>query len=602
MKSPMTTTRLSLSSTRDPVLSPDDNRATLFVLFTMLALAAFIYAPTVRYDFIANYDDFFYILNNAALEQGLSAAGIAWAFSTTYLANWHPLTWLSYLLDYELHGLKSGGYHLTNVLMHAVSGLVLFAALRALTGSHWRNAFVCALFVVHPLHVESVAWISERKDVLCGLFWFLTLWAYARYAKKKDGGRYALVLAAAAGALMSKAMAVTLPCTLLLLDAWPLRRIALEGPYNRLWFRQAGWLIAEKLPLFGGAVAVAIVTMAAQGAEGAVQTLESFTPGTRVVNAVAAYGGYLEKTVWPAGLAVFYPVPDAFPAVRFALGMAALVGGAGLSVSQFRRRPYILIGWLWFVGTLAPVIGLIQVGSQAMADRYAYIPHVGLFLAVVWGAVDWAVASLRRRTAVGWAGVAVVAALTIVAMQQVTYWRDGLTLFSRALAVTEQNFVAEHAVGFALEQRGDTEAARSHYARAIRYHPGFVDAYVSLADLLADEGRYESAVNALNAANAERPGHPAIAGALAATYLAWGSAAVADQEIRTAAERFAQAVEHDPENADARANYGTALAILGQTREAIEQFEAALALDPGNETARRNLARAREELRERAEN
>jgi hypothetical protein len=392
-----------------------------------------------------NFDDTDYVTRNPEVRAGLSAAGVAWAFTTTRASNWHPLTWLSLQLDASQYGGDAAwGFHLTNLLLHAASTVLLFATLRRMTGAVWRPAAVAALFAVHPAHVESVAWVAERKDVLSGLFWMLTLLAYAWYAERPGWRRYLLVAAPFALGLLAKPMLVTLPFVLLLLDYWPLRRWKSQIPnpksqgnpkpeipnpkHRPFWSLRLGisdflgiwdlrFGILEKLPLFALSAAACAVTVYAQRKGGAVNTLEQLPLGERLVNAVVAYAGYLGEMVWPARLAPFYPHPHGHVLLEQAVraGLALVVVTA---LVVWARRRYLVVGWLWFLGTLVPVIGLVQVGSQAMADRYTYLPYVGLFMAVVWGAAD-----LATRTPTRLRSIAAVAALLLGVWIPLGLWR-----------------------------------------------------------------------------------------------------------------------------------------------------------------------------------
>ncbi len=446
-----------------------------------LAFAAL--APALACDFV-NFDDFTYVIRNAQVKDGLSAAGVRWAFTTSRAANWHPLAWLSLQLDATLFGPGPLGFHLTNVLLHAANAALLFLALRALTGAFWRSAAVALLFAVHPLRVESVAWVSERKDVLSAAFGLLALAAYAGYARAPSLRRYLAVVAALLLSLLAKPMLVTLPCLLLVLDWWPLRRAREPRDWGRL--------AAEKLPLFALAAASSAVTVRAQAAEGAVMALEKLPLDARVGNAAVSYAVYLGKTVWPVNLAVLYPHPGGLPAWQVAaaaLLLAALTAGA---VALRRRAPYLLAGWLWYLGTLVPVIGLVQVGVQAYADRYTYFPQVGLLLAACWGAAD--LAGARARAALVTAGVVawILAGLT---WGQLGAWRDSLTLWRHAVRVAGESATGLSNLGETLEELKSFKEAEAYYRGAVRLDPESVQAYINLGNnlLKQDPPRYDDA-------------------------------------------------------------------------------------------------------------
>jgi hypothetical protein len=381
-----------------------------------------VFAPVLRNEF-TSYDDRTYVSANRHIQRGLSAEAVRWAFTTTRAANWHPVTWVSHMIDVTVFGLAPGPAHAVNLALHVANVLLLFVFFARTTGAAGRSAVVAALFAVHPLHVESVAWIAERKDVLSTLFWLLATWEYVEYARSRSTGRLALVAFLMALGLLAKPMLVTLPFTLLLLDRWPLGRAS------------AGWkaLVVEKLPLFALSIAACVATFLAQQAGGAVASVERFPAPVRVANAIWSYVAYLELTLWPRRLAVFYPHPgSSLPAWKVALAASILAAMTSLAVMLRRSRPYVLTGWLWYVGTLVPVIGLVQVGNQGMADRYTYVPLIGIFVIVAWTAASWG-----SHTTIP--AVAVVLALAAAARAQVMEWRDTVTVFTHALAVTGPN-------------------------------------------------------------------------------------------------------------------------------------------------------------------
>src|SRR5688572_17648286 len=425
----------------------------------LAALSVFAFWPVLGNGFV-EIDDPDYVTDNARVQQGLTPSGLLWAWTTVHAANWHPLTWMSHMLDWELHGPDPMGHHLSSLLLHIASAVVLFLALERATRSPARSAVVAALFAVHPLHVESVAWVAERKDVLSTFFWMLATWAYVRFVEAPGTARYLLVIAAFAVGLTAKPMLVTLPFTLLLLDLWPLSRWKLRdangsgGPLP--------WpLLREKVPLFALSIASCAATILAQRSGRAVATLDTFSPASRLGNAALSYATYLWKTLWPSGLSFYYPHSSGLGPWR--IGLSALVLAA-VTAAVFRarsRRPYLLVGWLWFVGTLVPVIGLVQVGSQAMANRYTYVPLVGLFLVAAWGVPDL-VESLQQRRgtrAEGPRGLALPAvvlllALAVASRAETRHWRDSASLFERALQVSPDNHMAHFGLGLVLSREG----------------------------------------------------------------------------------------------------------------------------------------------------
>lgn len=476
------------------------------LLLALVTLAT--YAGVARNGFI-NFDDDRYVLTNSHVRAGVHWATIAWAFRSFDEANWHPLTWLSHALDCQLFQLNPAGHHNTSLLLHVANALLLFALLQRATKATGRSLCVASLFAVHPLNVESVAWVAERKSVLATLFFLLALGAYGWYARRPSVSRYLAVMATFALGLMAKPMVITLPFALLLADYWPLRRlkfaseaavdVADQGT-NRLPVEPGAsfWRLgAEKLPLLGLSAASAIVTMLAQKAGGAVVSTAAHPPLLRLENAVCSYASYLGKTVWPVGLAVLYPYPHALAAWKV-IGSALVLLAITLGVLRYRERRYLVAGWFWFLGTLVPMIGLVQVGNQALADRYAYLPLIGILVMAVWGAADRAKA---RR--IGWkypaiAGGAAVIALALVTRVQVAYWHDDLSLWSHTLGVTGDNFVAENNLGAILAWQGRDEEAVVHFRRASALEPGDPGSQINLGiyahkhgDLTQAIARYE---------------------------------------------------------------------------------------------------------------
>jgi hypothetical protein len=487
------------------IRSNDPWRAASLCLGLMLVTLA-LYWPARQYDFV-QYDDPEYVVENHTVSSGLSWWGLQWAIVDAHAANWHPLTWLSHMLDCQLFGLNAGAHHLVNVLLHCANSALLFLLLRAITGSFWRSAFVAALFAWHPLRVESVAWVSERKDVLSGFFFVLTLWAYTRYAKEAEKNRplgtaanphpttttpisdhrplssrfYALALICFTLGLLSKPMLVTVPCILLLVDYWPLNRFgfldpgAIDTPESgrRRW-RLAGPLLREKIPFFLLSLAVGLLTFSAQRGAGTMNSAASEGIVFRIGNVLAGYSGYLEKLVWPRDLTVLYLRPASPPILTVVVGSAILVVFFALAVGGIRRRPYIAVGGLWFGIILLPVSGLIPVGLQSIADRYTYLPAIGLGLAVAWGAADLA-AALRfgrtRRVLLGAAATAMLIACAVLTRHQLPYWENTETLMSHALQVDPGNYVAHENLGVYYSKRGQTEAARAHRQRACELDP-----------------------------------------------------------------------------------------------------------------------------------
>jgi tetratricopeptide (TPR) repeat protein len=557
-----------------------------FVLGALLfLLVAGVFLPAVTHDFIT-YDDPVYVTQNAHVTGGLTPENVAWAFKSTEASNWHPLTWLSHMADCQLFGLRPWGHHLTSVLLHALNALILFVALRRMTGALWRSLLVAALFGLHPLHVESVAWISERKDLLCAAFWMLALWAYAaragalRECRRGAWAYYGLTLLLFALGLMCKQMIVTLPCVLLLLDYWPLGR----------WHGSSGaarWaLVAEKIPFFALGAAASMVTLFAQGGGEAVATTEDFPLPVRVSNALISYCRYLGKCLVPAKLAVFYPFfaeqPPIWEPVLAATLLAAITVAAAVLV---KPRPYLLIGWLWFAGTLVPVIGLVQVGGQSMADRYSYVPLIGVFVMAVWGAADAADHWQVGRAARGVAAAAVVAALGVLTARQLTFWKDGAALFRHAIAVTENNWVAHANLYATLSKSSGTEAT-AEFRETVRILAAFAETHVKKGDELERvPGHSQDAIKEYRTAVRVMPD-------LAGPHLSLGAAlAKTPVHVPEAIDEFREAVRLRPDLAEAHYDLGIALSGTpgGQT-EAVSEYETVVTLEPDNFRAHYNLA------------
>ncbi len=566
-------------------------RADVAVCMALALLTVVGYLPVARHDFV-NFDDPDYVTENPIVQAGLTRAGVAWAFTARHSFNWHPITWLSHMLDCQLLGLEAAGHHLANLAWHVVNTCLLFLVLHRMTeapprkATIWQCAFVAALFAVHPLHVESVAWVSERKDLLSTFFWLATMWFYWRYTRRPASRvRYALVLVSLVLGLMAKPMLVTLPFVLLLLDYWPLGR-----------WHPAGWvagakasgrapatrMVIEKLPMFGLAVLSSAITYWAQQTGGAVQTLEARPFAGRCANAIISYAVYIGQSIRPTRLACFYPYwvndPDSRGRVIgwLAASCVLLVTVSVVAVRESTRRPYLLVGWLWYVGTLVPVIGLVQVGDQAHADRYTYVPLIGLFIMAAWGVPE--LLPRRRWNAVAlWAiGAAVVACSLAITWRQVGYWRDGVTLFSRAVAVTERNYHAEANLGSALLAVGDLEGAKKHSAAAVVLNPDFHVARLNLATVLSQQGDLAGAAENARAALANNP-------SLAEAQAVLAEVARRQGRPREARERLEQALKMKPrlgDRADVQFALGDVAAELGEHDAAIAYYEQALRIAP----------------------
>jgi len=561
--------------------SAGSRTAVLAVLLAIAAAFPFLSGGSLR-SFI-DLDDDSYVFANPEVTRGLSAAGLRWAFTALYSSNWHPLTWLSHMADCSLFGLDARGHHLTSILIHALTTALLFVALRRLTGSRARSACVAALFGVHPLHVESVAWISERKDVLAGLGLALILLAYERHARKGGKVRYLAVIALFALGLMAKPMLVTVPLLLLLLDLWPLGRAlpraAGATPSGSPWAR----LLVEKAPLFGLSIASSAITVVAQSSHGSeIATMEALPLGVRAANALVAVAGYVGKTIWPAGLAVYYPHPSGYPPWwRIALA-TLLVIALTLLALRWRRRPSLAVGWLWFLAMLVPVLGFVQVGQQASADRYTYLPLIGLFIAVSWGVpAAWSSLQLPPRALVG-AAALVLVALTAASRVQTGYWKNTEILFVRTLALTRDNWVIHNNLGTYLFNAGRRDEAVDQYRETLRINPRYALAHYNLGSALSALGQNAAAAEHFRTALRLRPDYAEARNNLGNTFVALG-------RPEEAAANFREALKIQPDFAEAHYNLGNSLAAAGQWQDAAASFREALRVKPDFAEARHNL-------------
>lgn len=525
------------------------------ICIALAAVTLLVYAPILRNGFV-NYDDPDYLINNPHVKAGLTWNGVVWAFRSAEASNWHPLTWISHMADCQLFGLKPAGHHLTSLLFHTANTLLLFLLLNRLTGALWRSAFVAALFALHPLHVESVAWASERKDVLSAFFWMLTLLAYTRFVSEskvrspKSKVFYALALLAFACGLMSKPMVVTLPFVLMLLDFWPLRRIANGG----LRMANLAPLLLEKVPFFVLTIASCVITRLVQG--GALWSTASLPLSFRLANALMSYVRYILKTVWPTDLALIYPYPHHWPiAVVIAVALLLALCSA-LAFLWVKPHPYLAVGWFWYLGTLVPVIGLVQVGIQSMADRYTYLPSIGLFIIVAWGLNDLLNSRPQKTIIAAAVGGLALAGCVAVTSIQLAYWRNSLTLFSHTIEVTTDNYAAEDCLGTTLEHLGQNDEAEKHYAESVRIEPDFPLGQFHLGMILLERSKAGEASN-----------HLAVAARLA------------------------------PQNPVMQFDYGIYLSQHGNPAEAAKYFRAALAARPDFPEAKTNLANALSEQR-----
>lgn len=598
------------ASDREPEGESPSRRLLWITGLALVALTTLVYLPVRGYPFIG-FDDPGYVTENPHVTGGLTLAAVRWALTAGYLANWHPLTWISHLIDVQLFGLNAGAHHLVNLAFHVIDTLLLFALLARTTNAIGRSALVSALFAVHPMHVESVAWVAERKDVLSTFFWLLTSWTYVSWVREPRAWRYALVLLWFALGLASKPMVVTLPFVLLLLDVWPLRRAVVGQSPRQVWLR----LVSEKLPLFGLSAVSSVITYVAQRSAGAVQSLDALPLSVRIANAILAYWNYVRKLAVPTELGLLYPYLKALSLGTVLAALVLLVLVSIAAVRSARTRPYLLTGWFWFLGTLVPVIGIVQVGKQPMADRYTYLPSIGLFIAAAWGVGELLRLHLPRQVLAA-ASMLVVALYSWGARRQLEHWRSGIDLWEHTIAVTDDNYLAQNNLGWDLARAGRQMEAIPHYAEAVRLNPRFDGGRTNLALALMAVGRTDEAIaqyeEALRLAPENYLVHANLGFALSrqgrldeaiarfseairmkADYVeahnGLGLALARKGDIEGASRHYTEALRFLPSFAEAHNNLGAALASQGRLDDAVAQFTEALRLKPDYVDAYNNL-------------
>ena len=521
-------------------------------LFLIMATLT-VYWQIQDFHFV-NFDDNQYVYENRHVQKGLTIESITWAFTTFHAANWHPVTWLSHMLDCQLYGMKSGWHHFTNLLFHIANTLLLFFVFRKMTGSLWQSAFIAGAFALHPLHAESVAWVSERKDVLSTFFWMLTMWSYIWYVGHPTIYRYVLVVFFYAFGLMSKPMLVTLPFILLLLDFCPLHRFRfqpLDDSANSQQTVNPLRLILEKIPLFVLAVMSSAITVYAQKEAGAIQSLEVYPAQVRITNALVSYVKYIGEMVYPFKLAVFYPHSGMLPWWKIVVACLLLVSISFLAIRSVKQCPYFAMGWLWYLGTLVPVIGVIQVGTQTMADRYTYIPLIGTFVILAWGVPELVEKWRHRKIWLGTSTTVFFAVLMAMTWKQVGYRENSIMLFEHTLKITTNNYAAHNNLGAALNAQNRPTKAMEHFLKALRIKPGFLIARMNLGISFDKQGRTAEAI-----------------------------------------EQYSEILRIKPNYGEVHNNMGIALARTGDVEGAINHFRKALEINPDNIQAKRNLEQA----------
>ncbi len=550
-----------------------DGKKKLFIYIALAVVMFAVYWQVHGYDFI-NYDDPAYITENNQVQSGMTSNGFCWAFSTKYFGLWNPLVWISFMLDYELYGLHAGGYHVTNLILHILSALLLFGLVHRMTGALWKSAFVAAFFALHPLHVESVAWISERKDVLSAFFWMLTLCLYVFYTEKPVVQRYGLVLVSFVLALLSKPMVITLPVIMMLLDYWPLKRFESQQG-NGLW-----WQIKEKWPLFGLSFLLVLITLYTPGTNVSYQFLPL---EVRLANAPVALVTYLIKTFWPFNLAVFYPFPAHIP-IGQTWGTLLLMIVISIGVMIFaKRQPYLFVGWFWFVITIALVIGILQIGEFSMADRYHYLPSIGIAIMLAWGMPLLFTLKTLHKKILFPAAITLLIMMSVITWKQCGYWKNSITVFSHALNATKNNYLAHNNLGLALFTEGIIDEAIRHYNEVIRLRPHDVVPLQNKAIVYTRIGQYQMAIENYNQSIRMNPDD-------AEAYYAKGNIYLGLGQYQKAADDLSRAIALRPDNPAIYYHRGTAYIHLAQYQQAIADYSQAVALNPAYFDAYNNRA------------
>jgi len=556
----------------------------ILICLFLIAATLSVYWQANKFDFV-NFDDNDYVTDNLHVQAGLTPKNMIWALTTTHASNWHPLTWLSHMLDFQLYGMNPGQHHMTNVFFHILNTLLLFFVFRKMTDNVWQSSFVAALFALHPLHVESVAWISERKDVLSTFFFMLTIWSYTLWAKNSLRSGYFLALLFFILGLMSKPMVVTLPFVLFLLDFWPLNRLDLKWPKNHSDCPQKKsvyHLLWEKFPFFVFSTVSCFVTYFAQKKGGAVKSFEVYPLMVRLSNALHSYIKYIIKLLLPHKMAVLYQHPGKLPLWETVGTLLILLSISLFSIRSIKRRPYFTVGWFWFLGSLIPVIGIIQIGSQAMADRYMYIPSIGIFIIMAWGVPDFFSNLSFKKTFLSLFATVFLLILGLFTWKQLHYWENSIMLFERAIAVAPYNAVPHNNLGNALKEVGRVGDAVEHYRKAIRFKPDYYEAHSNLADALEKIGRTDEAIShymeALRITPEFEQGHYNLANLL-------NKMGRTDEAIK----HYFEALRIAPNFEKAHNNLGVVLVNRGDIAAAEFHFQEALRINPNYTLAKNNL-------------
>ena len=563
---------------------------TIGIFLVLITLATFL--PLKNHEFI-EFDDSMYVTENFHIQSGFKWKNIIWAFSTFHFGNWHPLTWLSYMLDYYLYGMNPGGYHLTNLIFHMANTLLLFWVLYRMTGAIWKSAFVASFFALHPLHVESVAWVADRRDVLSTFFWILTMWAYVHYSDKPNFQRYLLVFICFGLGLMCKAMLITLPFVMLLLDYWPLDRYhhgksrhhsdSMPKPEDNHSEKSVILrLILEKIPFLALTVIFTILNFIAQQKLGALKPVDIFPITHRLANALNSYIGYLQKMVWPHHLSIFYPYPQTVDHWKVIVAGFMLAGISIFVARNICKHPYLFLGWLWYLGTLIPVIGLLQIGDHAMADRYTYVPLIGPSIMIAWGVPHFVSKLSYRRFILALLTILSISSLTISTWVQISYWQNSITLFEHALNVTDRNYLAHNNLGIALYKQGKNKEAIAHFSEALKIRPNGVGILNNLGAALARQGRAKEAVLHFQKLLELTPNDEG-------AHYNLGLAFLNERQWENAIKHFKEVIRIKPQNDEMHYRVGTILEKLDRFKAASLYYKKTIRINPSHDKAHYHL-------------
>ena len=557
----------------------------ILVCLFLIITAVIVYGQMLDHDFVY-FDDNHYVAENDRVKAGLTADNIRWAFSTLHLEFWHPLTWLSLMLDTQLFGVNPGGYLFTNLLLHIFNSLLLFIFLNRAIGSVWRSGLVAALFALHPMHVESVAWIAQRKDVLSSFFWMLTMLAYLYFAERPGLKTYLAVLIFLICGLMAKSMLITLPFVLLLLDYWPLGRLRYEAS-AKIFLLAFLYRLREKVPLIVVSGAAGVVTYLAQQSGGGIKSLAAVSLADRISNALISYVAYLAKMLWPFKLACFYPFPESFSLGRVGGALLLLLLITGLAIRLARRYPFVIVGWLWYLGTLIPVIGLVKIGAFSMADRYSYVPLIGIFIILIWGVPELLVGINYRKAVMAGLATLTLALCLLTSMNQVRFWRDGYSLFTHAQQVTADNWFAHIVLGRDLLRREKFVEATEHFLETLRLKPKYIPTYINLGFTYGRQNKITEAIAYMAEAERMNPNQADVQESLGILYVQQG-------DLKKANRHFNKALKIEPENATAHKYLGNMMVDKGDLDAAIYHYVESLRIQPGNARVHYNLGLALE--------